>query len=65
MYGNLYIEMKKKDVSQADISKRLGITSRAMSNKIRGKTDFTTSEMFTIKNEFFPDKTLEYLFTKN
>lgn len=65
MYGNLYIEMKKKDVSQADISKRLGITSRAMSNKIRGKTDFTTSEMFTIKNEFFSDKTLEYLFTKN
>lgn len=65
MYGNLYIEMKKKDLSQVVISNKIGITPRSFNYKIRGKKDFTTSEMFAIQKEFFPDKTLEYLFTKN
>ena len=65
MYGNLYIQMKKSEHSQTQVRKELGITSRAFNSKMRGKHDFTTSEMFTIQKEFFPDKTLEYLFTKN
>lgn len=65
MFTNLYAEMKRANVTQTDISKKLGITNRAFNKKIRGGSDFTSNEMFEIQKQYFPDKTLEYLFSRD
>lgn len=65
MFGNLYKEIKLNNITQTQISRLLKITNRAMNLKIRGKTDFTSDEMFAIQKEFFPDKSLEYLFKRD
>lgn len=64
MYGNLYIEMKIKKITQDELRKCIGITRQAVVNKLKGKTDFTSSEMFEIRKKFFPNCSLEYLFEK-
>lgn len=63
MFTNLYVEMKKANITQLKMSKTLGITNRALYNKLT-KGDFTSDEMFTIQKQFFPDKSLEYLFKR-
>lgn len=65
MYGNLMAEMKKHRISQRDIARKLNISDNSMSAKMLCRHDFSNTEMFAIQKEFFPDKTLEYLFTKN
>lgn len=63
MFANLYVEMKKAKITQVQLSALLGITNRALNLKMRGG-DFTSDEMFRIKETFFPEKTLEYLFDR-
>ena len=65
MFANLYMELKKAKITQTTVSNALGITNRTLSIKLRGDTDFTSDEMFAIQQEFFPDKTLEYLFHRD
>lgn len=62
MYANLKKELFAKNITQYQLAKTLKVGENTMSKKMRGKTDFTLSEMFTIQKEFFPDLTLEYLF---
>ena len=64
MYGNLILEMKKRKVTQTAIARSIGRTARGTNKKILGETEFTTGEAMTIKQTFFPDLTLEYLFEK-
>ncbi len=65
MFGNLYKEIKLKGITQTEICKYLGLTNYGFHKKIRGDTDFTSKEMFAIQQEFFPDKSLEYLFHRD
>ena len=65
MFGNLYKEMKLKGITQTEICKYLGLTNHGFNKKIRGDTDFTSNEMFEIQKQYFPDKTLEYLFSRD
>ncbi len=65
MYANLKREIFAKGVTQVSLAKALGIGTNTLAHKMRGKTEFKASEMITIKREFFPDKTLEYLFDEN
>ena len=64
MLLNLYAEIKRTNKTQTKVAKFLGISNRSFNQKIRGETNFTSDEMFAIQMEFFPDKTLEYLFKK-
>ena len=64
MYLNFYKEMKVRSLNQLEIADKIGITRESLNNKINGKTDFKSTEMFAIKEHFFPDLTLEYLFEK-
>ena len=64
MYGNLYLELKEKKITQDKVAEALGISRRAVTLKLKGKTDFTSSEMFEIRKKFFPNCSLEYLFEK-
>jgi len=62
MFKNLQKEMKEQHISNRDIARAIGKDERSISNKLSGRTDFTRIEMFTIRDTFFPEMTLEYLF---
>lgn len=62
MLKNLQKEMKEQHISNRDIARAIGKDERSISNKLSGRTDFTRIEMFTIRDTFFPEMTLEYLF---
>jgi DNA-binding XRE family transcriptional regulator len=64
MYANLYKEMKLRKVTQTEVSKMLGLSNQTICDKINGGAEFKSTEMFSIKEHFFPDLTLEYLFAK-
>ena len=48
MLLNLKTAMAKQKVSAAKISRTIGVSQRAMSNKVNEYTDFTRSEMYRI-----------------
>ncbi len=62
MFKNLQKEMKEQHISNRDIARAIGKDERSISNKLSGRTDFTRIEMFTIRDTFFPEMTLEHLF---
>lgn len=64
MFPNLIVEMKRSRVTQTKVAEVLGITNTAVSNKMKGKTEWTLLEMCKIKQSFFPELTLDDLFLK-
>lgn len=62
MLINLKLEICKKKISAAKISRFLGIGTETMSNKVTEKSQFTRTEMYKIHEEFFPDTDFYYLF---
>lgn len=64
MLLNLIGEMKKAKITQSDLAELLKKTKNIICLKINGKSDFKASEMFLIKDTFFPELSLEYLFAK-
>ncbi len=64
MFPNLIVEMKRSHVTQTKVAEVLGITNTAVSNKMKGKTEWTLLEMCKIKQSFFPELTLDDLFLK-
>mgnify|MGYP000406882616 CR=1 FL=1 len=65
MFGNLNAEMGRKRLTIRKVSKRSGIQYDSLRNKMSGRTEFTHKEMYLIKNNCFPDKTIDYLFAKD
>lgn len=64
MLLNLIGEMKKAKITQSDLTKLLDSNNNTICQKINGKREFKASEMFLIKDTFFPELSLEYLFAK-
>lgn len=64
MFPNLKAEIARKGYKEKDMAKKIGVSPRTLSNKITGRSDFTLSEMLAIKQNFFPDLSLEYLFQR-
>ena len=62
MFPNLKAEMARTCKKYNDIAEILGISYDSVMNKINGKTEFTRSEIFKIRDTLFPDLSLEYLF---
>lgn len=60
---NLKAEMKRKHISRQDIADLLGMTYRSICNRFK-KTDWRLTECIKIKESFFPEFSLDYLFTK-
>lgn len=65
MTNNLCAEMTRCGVSIADIQATIGKTEKTVGNKIKGKTDFTFPETVKIRDTFFPNQRLEYLFANS
>ena len=63
-YLNLKGEMAKRNVHIEDISKLLDLHRNSVANKINGKSSFSISEAFKIRNAFFKGEDIEYLFKK-
>jgi len=62
MYRELLGEMVKKGVSKKVLAEKIGVTEKTLFNKLNGKTDFTWSEVKTIRKIVSPEIPLEELF---
>jgi hypothetical protein len=62
MFPNLRAEMARKNIKAINLAKILNISYDSVINKLNGKTDFTRTEIFKIKDSCFPNLGLEYLF---
>lgn len=62
MFKNLKAELARNDIDQLKIAEVIGTTSKTVSNKMLGKSEWTRKEMMLIQSNFFPKLTLEYLF---
>ena len=62
MYRNLEAEMVRRGVSRLDIADAIQKRYQAVSLKLNGKSKFTLDETIAIKNKFFPDCDVEFLF---
>ena len=62
MYRNLEAELKRNNVSRAQIADVLGVTIATASEKLNHAGRLKLAEAVVIKETFFPSETLEYLF---
>lgn len=61
MFQNLEIELMKRRITRKQLAEALGISESALRNKIKGRVDFTFSEIKKIL-EMFSDLPWDYLF---
>lgn len=64
MYKNLEAEMVRKGISKKDLSESLNVRYATILDKMNGNSRFFYDEALKIKEIFFPDLTIEYLFEK-
>lgn len=62
MYKNLKAELKKNNITALSIAKFLNVRSATIYDKINGKYRFYYDEAKKIKETFFPELPIEYLF---
>ncbi|WP_274316312.1 helix-turn-helix domain-containing protein [Staphylococcus hyicus] len=65
MFANLEKVRKDKGVSLVDIADLLGLRYQTVSDKINGASDFKFGEAIKIKNKFFPEYEIVYLFSRD
>lgn len=63
-YGNLKIEMMKRNITIESIAKLLDVHRNSAANKVNGKSHFTIEEAEKIHNVLFPDLEITYLFRR-
>jgi plasmid maintenance system antidote protein VapI len=61
-YVTLKEKMASRDVKIEDIASLLEIHRNSASNKVNGISRFTIDESIKVRNAFFPDLELDYLF---
>lgn len=61
-YGNLKAEMGRSDITIEAISELLKIHRNSVANKVNGRSRFTVDEAKMIKEAFFPELSIDYLF---
>ncbi|MGE5398086.1 MAG: hypothetical protein ACM3MK_11220 [Chitinophagales bacterium] len=62
MFRNLRAEMARQGLKRKTTASILNISTKSVSSKMSGKTEWTRSEMVTIQTKLFPNLTLDYLF---
>lgn len=63
MGKNLEIIRKRKEVSLTDMADLINVKSQTIREKIDGKSDFKFGEALLIRNTFFPEYDMVYLFS--
>lgn len=62
-YSNLKAEMARVEIKQRHIADVLGISVKSVSDRLRGKQKFKVHEAIKIRDSYFTDKTIDYLFS--
>lgn len=53
---------KKK---KTDLANLLNVSRRTVTNKLQGHNDFQATEMFAIRDNWFPEYSIDYIFAKS
>ena len=65
IYPNLEAEMARKRVTQKDLASLLDKTPETICNWMNGRAgDFSVGAVFRVKEELFPECTVDYLFER-
>jgi hypothetical protein len=64
MYPNLRAEMARKLLKTKDIAAAINSCEKTAFNKLTGKSPFDISEAWKIRNTYFPNISLDILFSK-
>lgn len=64
VFPNLEAEMARSGVQRKDLAEKLGVRAATIYDKLNGKYPFTLDEASMIKEFFFPNFSLDYLFSK-
>lgn len=62
MFDNLKTEMLRGGIKQYEMARVLHVSTKTVTNKMTGKSEFTRKEMFIIKKKYFPNCSIDYLF---
>lgn len=65
MFPNLEAEIARQGLTNKDCANVCEIAEKTFSNKRTGQTEFVLSEMKKLQARFFPNCSLEYLFTES
>ncbi len=65
MLRNLLAEIGRDKIKQKDIADTININEKTLRNKLNGITAFTFPETQVIRDTFFSDLKLEYLFASD
>ncbi len=62
MYNNLETLIFKKKIAKREIAGNIGITYNTLLAKLSKKQSFKLDEAFAIRDLYFPDTKIDYLF---
>lgn len=65
VYPELIGEIAKRGIRRSDIASGIGISKRALYNKLSGTVAFTWDEVRAITDRFFPDIDQKILFARS
>ena len=65
MFQNLKVEMTRNNIQLKDMAKEIGLSYDALKNRFNGRTSFKRKELFLIKEKFFKNCSIEYLFEEH
>lgn len=63
-FPNLVAEIAKRGIKKTAIAQAANMCTKTLREKITGKFEFSLWEAMVIRDTFFPDQTLEYLFER-
>lgn len=64
-FNNLKAEIVKKGLRQYEIAEFLGMTNSNFNRKLSESIPITREEMYKIRDGYFPDRTIDYLFASD
>lgn len=65
MYENLELLIFQNKISKYEMADRLGITYNTLLGKLSGKQPLKLDEAFKIQKQYFPDKSVDFIFKKS
>ena len=60
--SNLEAEMKRNGISRSDIANTLNVSYRTIHSKFNGESEWSYADCVKVRDKYFPDMLLEYLF---
>jgi hypothetical protein len=64
-YRNVIAELKRTNTKQETVASFLKITPGYLNRKLQGRAPFRLDEFVSIRDEFLPDSSLDYLVEKS